>query len=241
MRIKLIVIATAIAALAIGVGTSSATLNSSTSATLNVSKPGGPGTVKLVIDNTDNQVVPQRISEIQISSKFAKWNAKAVPQCKSEVPTNANGKNNAGQISPACPSGSKVGTGKFTVNTGTPGQPIPSDLGTISGDVNIYNYTPQSGTQATLLIEILSDIPVPNAHQYQLAKISKSGTIDTFVPLMEDLPPAVKNILSPPSAPRTVSLSHFETTIKSKGKKPFFTIKQNKKLDFNVTLIRDNQ
>jgi hypothetical protein len=241
MRIKLIVIATAIAALAIGVGSSSATLNSTTSANVNVPKPGGPGSVKLVIDNTDNALVPQRISEIQISSKAAKWNAKAVAQCKSTIPTNLAGTNNAGEISPPCPSGSKVGTGKFTVNTGTPGQPIPADLGTISGDINIYNYKPAAGSTASLLIEILSDIPVPNAHQYQLATISKSGTIDTKVPTMDELPPSVKNILSPPSAPRTVALSHFETTIKSKGKKPFFTLKQNKKLDFNVTLIRDNQ
>ena len=241
MRIKLIVIAVAIAALAVGVGSSSATLNSSTSALVNVKKPGGPGSVKLVIDNTDNAVVPQRIASIAIASKAAKWNAKAVPQCSSDVPTNAKGNNNAAEITPACKPASKVGTGKFTVNTGTPGQPIPADLGTISGDINIYNYKPQPGSTATLLLEIMSDVPVPNAHQYQLATISKAGVINATVPNTEDLPPAVKNILSPPGAPRTTSLAHIETTIKSKGKKPFFTLKQNKKLDFSVTLTRDNQ
>jgi hypothetical protein len=240
MRIKLFVIAVAIAALAVGVTSSSATLNTSTSANVNVPKPGGPGSVKLVIDNTDNAVVPQRISKVTIASKAAKFNSKAVPQCKSKVPTNADGDNNAAEITPACPKASKVGSGKFTVNTGTVGQPIPSDLGTISGDVNIYNYKPSGGTQAVLLLEIMSDIPVPNAHQYQLAPISKAGVISTTVPTTDDLPPAVKNILSPPGAPRTTSLAHFETTIKSHGKKPFFTLKQNKKLDFNVTLERDN-
>jgi len=241
MRIKLIVIATAIAALAVGVGTSSATLNSQTSAKVSLAKAGAPATVQLIIDNTDNAVVPQRISAIQIASKSAKWNSKAVAQCKSTVPTNALGNNNAAEITPPCPKASKVGTGTFTVNTGTVGQPIPADLGTISGDINIYNYKPGGGQQAALLLEIMSDVPVPNAHQYSLATVSKAGVISATVPNTDDLPPAVKNILSPPSAPRTTSLANLKTTIKSPaGKKPFLTLKNLKNIDFSVTLQRDN-
>jgi hypothetical protein len=211
------------------------------SAKVSIKKAGAPATVKLLIDNTDNAVVPQRISAIQIASKTAKFNSKAVPQCKSEIPTNAKGNNNAAEITPACPKKSKVGTGKFTVNTGTPGQPIPADLGTISGDINVYNYKPGGGQQAALLLEIMSDTPVPNAHQYQLATVSKSGVISATVPNTQDLPPAVKNILSPPNAPRSTALAKLETTIKSpSGKKPFLTLRNLKNIDFSVTLQRDN-
>ncbi|MGH2906617.1 MAG: hypothetical protein ACRDKI_07585 [Solirubrobacterales bacterium] len=240
MRIKLIAVATAIAALAIGVSASNATLNSETSAKVSIKKAGAPATVKLVIDNTDNAVVPQRVSAVSITSKAAKWNSKAVPQCKSKVPTNADNDNNAGPITPACPKGSKVGSGKFKVNTGTVGQPIPSDLGTIDGTLNIYNYKPGGGQQAALLLEIMSDTPVPNAHQYSLAGVSKSGTIFATVPNTADLPPSVSALL----LPRTTSLAHLETTIKSpkpKGKtKPFFTLKNLKNIDFSVVLQRDN-
>lgn len=246
MRYKLIAVATAIAALAVGVGSSSATLRSETSANVNVSKPGAAGSVKLVIDNTDSAVVPQRIAKVNIASKVAKWNSKAVPQCTSKVPTNADGDNNAGEITPPCPKGSKVGTGKFTANTGYVGQPIPPDLGTLTGEIVIYNYKPAGGEQAALLLEILSDTPVPNAHQYTRAGISKAGVISALVPNTSELPPQVANFLTPPAPAlqRTTSLAHLETTIKSpsvkKGKKPFFTLKNNKKLDFSITLERDN-
>jgi hypothetical protein len=240
MRIKLVVLATVIAALAVGVATSSATLRTETSAKVTIPKAGSAATVKIVIDNTDNEVVPQRISMIKITSKDAKFNAKAVPQCKSTVPTNAAGNNNAAEITPACPKASRVGKGTAIVNTGTVGQPFPPDLATITADINVYNYKPSGGDQAALLFEIMSDVPVQNAHQYQLAHVSKAGVISSTVPNTTDLPPAVQQFLTG----RTTSLAHLETTIKSpkakKGKKPFFTLKSVKNIDFSVVLERDH-
>jgi len=242
MRIKLIALATAVAALAIGYATSSqATLTTSTSATVKLAKAGAPAQAHIVIDNTDNEVVPERVASVSIASKTAKFNAKAVKQCTSPVPTNAAGNNNAAEIVPPCPSASKVGKGTATVTTGTVGQPIPSDLGTIVANVNIYNYKPSPGDQATLLLEIISNIPVQNGHVYEVAHVSKSGTISSNVPLVADLPPTIGSFFTG----RTVTLSHLDTTIKSpkpkKGQKPFFTLKNLKNLDFNITLTRDHQ
>lgn len=240
MRIKLILVATVVAALAIGVVSSNAALQTSTSVNVKLAKAGAPATVVTEIKNADNAgLVPQRVSAITIASKVAKWNSKAIPQCASTIPTNAQGNNNAAQISPACPAKSKVGSGTFTVNTGTVGQPIPGDLGIISGTVNVYNYKPGSNA-AALLFEIKSDVPVPNAHQYQLATVTKSGVLSASIPNTTDLPPAVQQFL----VGRTTSLNNLKVTIKSpkpaKGKKPFLTLKNTKNLDFVVTLDRDN-
>lgn len=241
MRIKLILVATVVAALAIGVVSSNAALQTSTSVNVKLAKAGAPATVVTEIKNNDNAgLVPQRVSAITIASKVAKWNSKAIPQCSSTIPTNAAGNNNAAQISPACPAKSKVGSGTFTVNTGTVGQPIPGELGTISGTVNVYNYKPGGGQQAAMLFEIKSDIPVPNAHQYQLATVSKSGVLSATIPNTTDLPPAVQQFL----VGRTTALNNLKVTIKSpkpaKGKKPFLTLKNTKNMDFVVTLDRDN-
>ncbi|MGB0873341.1 MAG: hypothetical protein ACPGWS_07830 [Solirubrobacterales bacterium] len=241
MRIKVILVATVVAALAIGVVSSNAALQTSTSVNVNVSKPGKPGSVRMVLVNNDTAgLVPQRISKITISSRVARWYSKGAGVCKSTVPTNAAGTNNAAPISPACPRSSRIGKGKFTVNTGTVGQAIPADLGTISGDVTVYNYRPSGGKVVALLFEIKSDIPVPNAHQYQLAQISKKGTLEAEVPNTSDLPPSVQQFL----VGRTTSLNKLDVTLKSpkvkRGKKPLFTLKNNKKLDFLVTLDRDN-
>lgn len=241
MRTKLILVATVVAALAIGVVSSNAALQTSTSVNVKLAKAGAPATVVTEIKNSDNAgLVPQRVSAITIASKVAKWNSKAVPQCKSTIPTNAAGNNNAAQISPACPSKSKVGKGTFTVNTGTVGQPIPADLGVISGTVNVYNYKPGSGQQAAMLFEIKSDIPVPNAHQYQLATVSRTGVLSATIPNTADLPPAVQQFL----VGRTTALNNLKVTIKSpkpaKRKKPFLTLKNTKNMDFVVTLDRDN-
>jgi hypothetical protein len=240
MRIKLILVATVVAALAVGAISSNAALQTSTSVNVKLAKAGAPATVVTEIKNNDNAgLVPQRVSAITIASKVAKWNSKAIPQCASTIPTNAAGNNNAAQISPACPSKSKVGSGTFTVNTGTVGQPIPSELGTISGTVNVYNYKPGSN-QAALLFEIKSDIPVPNAHQYALATVSRTGVLSAQVPNTTDLPPAVQQFLTG----RTTSLNNLKVTIKSpkpaKRKKPFLTLKNTKNMDFVVTLDRDN-
>ncbi len=248
MRIKVISVVAAVALVAVGVTASNASFRSEASVKIKLAKAGAPAKVTMVIDNTDSANVPQRISSVVTTSKVAKFNSKAVPQCTSKIPTNADGDNNAAAINPACPAGSKVGSGKFTANTGVVGQPIPfSDLGKIDGTLNVYNYKPQGGEQAALLLEIMSDTPVPDAHQYSRVSISNSGVLTSTIPNTADLPPKVSDFLrvNPPTdmSYRTTSMAHVEITMTSpkakKGKKPYFTLKNTKNLDFSIVLNRD--
>jgi hypothetical protein len=210
---------------------------------VSIKQPGAPATVTLMVNNSDDTRVPQRVNTMLVSSSTAQWNSKAVARCKPDPPNNQLGHNDLNDVPyPLCPSGSKVGTGTFTVNTGTPGEPIPTDLGTISGSINIYNHTPAAGQSAAFLIELLSDIPVPNDHEYELAQISKSGTVTVPLLNIDQLSPAVKNILSPPGKPRQLALSKLQVKIKSptpkKGAKPFVTLKSVTNVNFRITLER---
>lgn len=240
MRIKMILIATVVAALAIGVSVSNAALQQSVKVNVKVAKPGAAGSVSVNYTNQDDAgIVPQRTASLVVTSKVAKWNSSGAGVCKSPIPVNPAA-NNVAEISPACPSSSKVGKGTFTVNTGTVGQPIPAELGTISGNVNVYNYKPAGGSQAALLFEILSDSPVQNAHEYTLGQITRSGTLSAKIPNTTDLAPALQQFLTG----RTTSLTSLNLTIKSpkvkKGKKPLFTLKNTKNLDIAAQVIRDN-
>lgn len=244
MRIKILSFAAVVAALAIGVTASNASFRSETSAKVTIAKAGAPAKVVMTIDNTDTTKVPERISSVVISSKVAKFNGSAVPACGTAVPTNAAGTNNAGKINPPCPAKSKVGKGTWVANTGTPGEPIPPDLGTLSGTMNVYNYKKAGGEQAALLMEVMSDIPVPNAHQYIRVGVSNSGVLNAVLPNTADLPPTVANFLRNPNLTfRTTSMSKVVTTITSpkpaKGKKPFMTLKNLKNIDFSIVLNRD--
>ena len=68
MRIKLILVATVVAALAIGVVSSNAALQTSTSVNVKLPKAGAPATVVTEIVNNDNAgLVPQRVSAITIA------------------------------------------------------------------------------------------------------------------------------------------------------------------------------
>ena len=127
-----------------------------------------------------------------------------------------------------------------TLTTGTVGQPTPADLGTLNGEIKIYNYKPVQGNKALLVFEFMMDVPVPNAHFYSKANVTKAGTIVLPITTTDELPPAVKNILSPPNSPRTVSLSRLQYKIVSpkppKGHAPFFTFTREKNLGFSVRL-----
>jgi hypothetical protein len=242
MRIKLISIVAVVAALAVGVTASQASLTGGSNVKVSLPKAGGPAKVTIVINNTDNVLVPQRVSSVVVTSKAAKWNSKAVPYCKKTVPTNAAGNNNGASL--RCPKNSRVGTGKFTVNIGNPGQPIPTDLGIINGAINVYNYKPKSGQQAALLFEQIADRPIPDTHVYILAGVTKSGVYSATIPNTIDLPPAVSNLLrNPDMSYRTTALASVGVTLKSppakKGKRPFLTVKNLKNLDFSVVLNRD--
>lgn len=241
MRIKVITAVAIVAAMAVGVTASNAALRTEANLRVQVKKPGAPAKAIIKIDNTDPGVVPQRVSTLVIASKVAKFNGSALPACKTPVPSNALGNNNAGEINPPCPSKTLVGKGTFIANTGITGQPLPADFGTIDGDMRVYNYKKSGGEQAALLVELRSDIPVPNAHQYLRAGITKGGVIRATIPNTADLPPQVSNLLrNPDGSYRTTSMANMSLTLASpRGKKPFFTLKQVKKLDFQIVLERE--
>jgi hypothetical protein len=129
MRIKLIAIATALAALAFGVTTSHAALQNALQASMKFKKAGGPGSIQLQLVNVDDTplpdgkplsarqfhdrlydggLVPQRISKIVIQTSSAKFNSKALPYCaltdpntgqKKDIPTRATGMTGAEEYS----------------------------------------------------------------------------------------------------------------------------------------------
>lgn len=248
MRIKIVSLVAVVAALAVGVAASNASFRTEATVTVKLAKAGAPAKVSIVIDNTDSANVPQRISSIVMTSKVAKFNSKAVAQCTTAVPTNAAGTNTGAALNPACPSGSKVGTGTFTANTGVPGQPIPfNDLGVITGTINVYNYKPAAGQQASLLLELMTNTPVPDTHQYMLAGVSSAGVVTSNVPNVADFPPNVANLLrvNPPTdmSYRTGAMAQTTINITSpkakSGKKPFLTLKNTKNMDFSIVLNRD--
>lgn len=244
MRIKVIAIATAIvAALAIGALSSNAALQQDMSANVKLSKgkAGNAATVSLnFVNEEDNGTVPQRISEVTLSSKIIKFNPKAAPYCNISIPKNPDPANDASSKTLNCPKKSKLTTGKFTAVTGTPGQAIPADVGVINGEVRVFNYKPSGGQQAALLLEIWSNVPVQNGHVYQLATVSKSGVLTTTVPRTTDLPPAIADILTG----RQTVLTRFNLTLNGKarqGKKPYLTLKKGfeKSLDVRLQIKRD--
>lgn len=240
MRIKLIALATVVAALAVGAMTSQAALQQKVSVNVNIPKPGNGGTIKVSLVNNDPGQVPERIKQIIVTSKTVKWYSKALPYCNVTIPTNAAGNNNAAKLS--CPSKSRVGRGNFLVNTGVREQGIPAELYEINGNITAYNYKPRSGDVAAFLVEIQSDVPVPNAHQYQYVGISRAGVMKADIPATEDLPPQVRDILL--NLPgRKIALNTINLTLTApkvkKGKKPLFTIKSYKKLDVSGELVRE--
>lgn len=268
MRIKLIAIATAIAALAFGVATSQASLQQKVSVNVKFKKAGGPGTIKVSLENLEpsggnpDALVPERISQLIVSSKSVGYNSKALPYCKivptqtvggkDEIPTNAAGNNRSDFLAPEpggkntqtvlknCPTKSLVGKGTFEAVVGQVRQPFdPSQSGLITGKVFAYNYKPRSGDQAAMVVWIQSDNPVPNANQYQYVGVSKKGVITAILPNRGDIPPNIAAVL--PDG--TISMTKLSLTLTSptppKGKKPLFTIKSFSNLDVTGQLVRE--
>lgn len=126
MRFKLIAIATALVALAVGVTTSHAALQNALQVKMNFKKAGGPGSLSLQLINVDDTplpegkpmsaaqlkaslfdggLVPQRISKLVVQSNSAKFNSKAIPYCKivfngqAKIPTRADGITGAEELS----------------------------------------------------------------------------------------------------------------------------------------------
>ncbi len=263
MRTKLILIATVVAALAIGVTASNAALQNSVSVNLKFKKAGGPGTLKLSLTNVeDGGLVPQRVKEMIISTKSGQYNSKALPYCKivpsqtvggkDEIPTNAAGNNTSDFLAPQpggknsatvlknCPLKSIVGKGTFEAVVGTPGQPYDkSQAGLITGNVYLFNYKPRSGDTLAFASWIQSDNPVQNANQYLYVGVSKKGVIRTVLPNRQDIPPNIGAVLPP----GIISMTKLNLTLTSpkpaKGKKPIFSVKSFSNLDVAGQLIRE--
>lgn len=262
MRIKLIAIATMVAALAIGVTASNAALQNTVSVQLKFKKAGGPGSLKLSLTNTeDGGLVPQRIAKMIISSSSGVYNSKALPYCKivptqtvggkDEIPTNAAGNNTSDFLAPEpggknsatvlknCPLNTLVGKGTFEAVVGTVGQPYnPAQAGLVTGKAYLFNYKPRSGDQAAFVAWIQSNNPVPNANQYQYVGISKKGVITTILPNRGDIPPNIAAVL--PEG--TISMTKLNLTLtspKPKKGKPIFSVKSFSNLNVSGQLIRE--
>jgi hypothetical protein len=262
MRTKLILIATVVAALAIGVTASNAALQNSVSVNLKFKKAGGPGSLKLALTNTeDGNLVPARIAKIIISSKSGVYNSKALPYCKivptntvggkDEIPTNAAGNNRSEQLAPEpgaaapdtvkknCPLKSLVGKGTFEAVVGTQGQPYdPSQAGLITGKVFVYNYKPRAGDTVGFVAWIQSDNPVPNANQYQYISVSKKGVITTVLPSRAEIPQNIADLLPP----GIISMTKVNLTLTAPAngkKKPIFSVKNFSNLDVYGQLVRE--
>lgn len=262
MRTKLILIATVVAALAIGVTASNAALQNSVSVSLKFKKAGGPGTLDLSLTNVeDGGLVPQRIAKMIISSTSGAYNTKALPYCKivptqtvggkDEIPTNAAQNNNSDFLAPQpggknpatvlknCPLSSLVGKGTFEAVVGEVGKPYdPSQSGLITGNVYMYNYKPKAGDTLAFVAWIQSNNPVPNANQYQYVGTSKKGVITTVLPNRGDIPPNIAAVLPAGSISMT-KLKLKITSPKPKKGKPIFSIKSFSNLNISGQLIRE--
>lgn len=262
MRTKVIFLVTVIAALAVGVTASNASLQQSLSVNVNFKKAGGPGNFKVSFVNVeDGGLVPERIARMVITSKSVKYNSKALPYCKiiptgsstDTIPTNAAGNNNSEFLAPEpgqsnaatvlknCPLKSLVGKGTFEAVVGNVRQAYdPSAAGLVTGKVFLYNYKPRSGDQAAMVAWVQSDNPVPNANQYLYVGVSKAGVINSVLPNRSDIPTKISDLL-PQGVISMTKLSLTLTAPKpaKKNGKPLFTIKNFSKLDVKGELVRD--
>lgn len=259
MRIKLIALATVVAALAIGAGTANAALQNSVSAKVKFSKAGGPGTIELKLNNIDESVgtpgygkVTERIKQLIVKSSSVAVNSKALPYCNITIPTNAAGNNdstqrtyipgksNSSAITKACPKASLIGKGTFTAVDGTVGQAADcSQAGCIKGNLYAYNFKPRGGDRLGTVVLIQSDTPVPNAYQYMYTGWSKSNTLTADVPQWSDLPPIISQYLPQGTITMTSMTLKLTSPKPKKGKKPIFTIKSFKNLDVFGSIVRE--
>lgn len=248
MRFKMIIALAVIAAVAVGVTASNAALRSETSLKIKLAKAKAPASVVMKVDNSNfntpgnpygGGIVPERINEVVITSKSAKWSGKGAVQCKIPIPSAAAGNNTGAIANPGCPAKSKVGTGDFIATAGTPGQPYDTgDAGVITGTLTIYNYKPSGGAQAALLLEAKSKNPVPNVYQYILATV-KGGVLKASIPNMADLPVSLSNLFKVGDTYKTLSMATMNTKINSpKSKTPLLTLNNFKSMDFSVVLNR---
>jgi hypothetical protein len=242
MRSGIIMLVLAGAVLAIAAPCADAALVTGSSVTVKVPRPGAAGSLSFSVENSDDGIVPEVVKSIRLSSRVAAFNGSAVTKCTTVVFDPAYGGPDYVEPIPFCPPASKVGTGAVTFNTGSAGSPLSGFFGTLYGTIDIYNYTFGKSDQAALLFDIQTNVPVPNAHTRFIAPVSRAGVLTIPVPSIDEQPPSVANILAPPGSHDVLALAAFSAKIKSprarSGRLPFFTLKNNRKLDFTVTLNR---
>jgi hypothetical protein len=230
MRIKILAIGAVMAAV-IGGGTASAALQNQLNVDILQKAQGKPATVKVYAQNYDSAgKVPERISQVVLKSKSAKWNGKAVTKCTSPIPD----KNlPAGPITPACPSKSLIGTGTAVALAGNAGEAVPPQGGAnyITSKLKFYNYKPQSGAKVSILIEAVSDQPIPDATIYMTANVDSKGTLTAKIPNVSDIPTNLAQFY--PN--KNINIIEFKSTLNPKRTKLFMLKKGNLNAELTVT------
>lgn len=231
MRIKLLVAVAAVAVITAFAGISTAaTLNSTGITVTGIKKFGQPGKVRILITNGDTNasVVPQRMEGFTISTRTAKFNSKGWGQCSLDLPTDGSDVN--------CPSNSKLGDGTFDALIGVPGKPT-LDAIISPGTLELFNYKPSPGAQATILTEVTTTQPA-EVKVYLKYDFTKSGVFKAHIPDRSELPQKIQDLIEPNLH---VVVTKVDVTIqpRKKGKATFFTIKPGIQ-DVNFEMNRED-
>lgn len=230
MRIKILVIGAALAAI-VGAGSASAALQNQLTVDILHKAQGKPATVKVFAKNEDSAgKIPERISQVVLKSKTAKWNGRAVSKCTSPLP---DINQPSAPIDPPCKSKTLVGSGSAVVLAGLAGEPVPPQGGAnyVEAKLKIYNYKPQPGAKVTLLIEAISDQPIPDATIYTVANIDSKGTLSANIPSPATIPTNLAQFYPG----KNFSVIRFQATMNSKRTKLFMLKKGNLNADLIVT------
>lgn len=237
MRIKILIIGAALAAV-VGGGSATAALQNQLNVDILHKGQGYPATVKVYAQNYDSAgIIPERVRQVVLKSKSAKWNGKAVPKCTSVIPSKDVP---AGPISPACSSKSLVGTGTAIVLAGNKNEPVPPQGGAnyVTSKLKIYNYKPSPGDKVTMLIEAISDQPIPDATIYMLAHVNSKGTLTATIPSVTEIPTNLAQFYDNPETPaieKNLHIIEFKSTLNSKRTKYFMLKKGNLNAELTVT------
>lgn len=233
-RIRILLAGACIAAV-LGTGSAGGALQNQLNVDILQKSQGKPATVKVYATNKDTNPdgslrnIPERISKVVVKSKSAKWDPRAVKKCTSPLPTKEVG----GTIVPACSASTQVGSGSGVILAGKAGQPAPprGSAYYAEGSIKIFHYATQPGDKVTLLIETISDQPVPDAHLYVLAHVDARGTLTTNIPNVADIPLNLAQFYPG----RDLCVIEFTATLNPKRSKFFMLKKGNLNMELSVT------
>lgn len=230
MRIKLFVASAVVSVIALA-SVAGAAVDDTVGVDVYVKKPGDAGKVTMRVRNFETRpnIVAQRINQVIIKSKTAKWDKRGADICSAVLTNNGDPL--------GCPKKSKVGSGKFKADLGVPGTPKDGAcLDEGDGTIEVFNFKPGPGEKVAMLVEARTIRPLQNVFVQLHVGVAANGTIVATVPDRDQLPDGLKAILKPGCH---VSLTSFDITIQSpKGKKkPFFTLKKGV-LNMDFQLVR---